>query len=273
MLRAHELIGRHVIAGAALIVSGGVLIGAFRFQHRRAPRPRCILRRRRGAGGPVAPPPPAHRRRRSSRARRRRHCELRGQTIRHPLGDELREALRPARKPCSSRPRHELYRRYSRAVWDAVRRWCPRRAHGHRRGVPRPGAAVAAIPQGSRGRRGRAGGGARRDGKPDSARSASHRARSSRRWRATGGNPAGSPSCRRAARPRFSRRSSAPPSRSRPAGRGAAARGGVETWAQLAALDGRLAAALLPGRSGVSSGIAHAGRPARPRDSRSSASP
>ena len=50
-----ELIGRHVIVAAGLIVCGGALIRCF--GDRRAPRPRRLLRRCRGAGRPACAEP------------------------------------------------------------------------------------------------------------------------------------------------------------------------------------------------------------------------
>ena len=48
------------------------------------------------------------------------------------------EALRRCPNAVFVPPRHSLYRRYSQAVWDAVRQVVPtRRADGYRRGLPR----------------------------------------------------------------------------------------------------------------------------------------
>ena len=65
------------------------------------------------------------------------------------------------------RPRHALYRQYSRAVWDTVAEIVPRdRAHGDRRGLPRPRDRRDGLLAGARGRLGDPDLGAR-DDEPD----------------------------------------------------------------------------------------------------------
>ena len=117
------------------------------------------------------------------------------------------EALRRCPHATFVRPRHSVYRQYSRAVWEIVRGVVPAgRAHGPRRGLPRPGLRRARL----RRRRACSPRPCRRPcaaPRASPARSASARRRSSPRWRATGASPAGSPSCCRVARPRSSRRS------------------------------------------------------------------
>ena len=71
------------------------------------------------------------------------------------------EALRRCPQAVFVRPRHALYREYSRSVWETVtRRRADRRADRHGRGLPRCGRGCARLPRGARRRRGGADGGA-----------------------------------------------------------------------------------------------------------------
>ena len=104
------------------------------------------------------------------------------------------EALRRCPHAVFVRPRHSLYREYSRAVWESVRGGRPdRRADGNRRGLPRSRRGRGRLPARARAR----GGGADRRARDDAADVLARRGdrrRSSRRSRRTRASPAASPS-------------------------------------------------------------------------------
>ena len=161
------------------------------------------------------------------------------------------EALRRCPHAVFVRPRHSLYREYSRAVWESVRGRRPDgRAHGNRRGLPRPRRGRGRLPARAGARRGGADGGARHDAADVLARRRDVEGRGQGRV-GHAASPAGSPSSGRGARQRFSRRSrcaSCPGVGPRSAER--LAQAGVDTVGALAALTDDGLRSLLPGKVG-----------------------
>ena len=218
----------------------------------RAPRPRRVLRGRRGAREPGAARQAARRRRRPAQPRRRLDRELRGAEVRHPLGDERGRgapALPDRRLPAAAA--RALPAVLARRVGHDRRDRPARRAHGNRRGLPRPRHGRIRLHARTRSRVRDPDRGARED-EPDVLARRRRRRRSSARSRPIAASPAASPSSlpepRRASSLRSPSVSSLASARAPRSGCG---RAGVETIGALAALGDAELRSLLPGTVGA----------------------